>query len=136
MRGFYLIWLAGRKKLTTKLNNLFYVLPLIQYPTPPKQWNCTSPVPPARCTFPPYYLLLWPPVFDWLLGLKSSTGSHLRPRCILYFIFFVNQFATPNDGRVSPHALPAQRASALTPPSTGSANYRVDCCLKSPNGGT
>ncbi len=32
------------------------------------------------------------------------------------FSFFVAQFDTPNDGTVSPHALLAQRASALTPP--------------------
>ena len=45
-----------------------------------------------------------------------------RPfKATVYFIFyilyfFVAQFAAPNDGTVSPHALPAQRASALTPP--------------------
>ncbi len=33
----------------------------------------------------------------------------------ILYIFFVDQFAAPNDGTVSPHALPAQRASALTP---------------------
>jgi hypothetical protein len=35
----------------------------------------------------------------------------------VYFILniFVNQFAAPNDGTVSPHALPAQRTSTLTP---------------------
>jgi len=91
-------------------------LPLIQRPTPPKQWNCASPAPPSRLTFPPYYPPLQPPVFGWLLRLKSSTGGHLRPRCILYYIFFVDQFAAPNNGMVSPHALRAQRASALTPP--------------------
>jgi hypothetical protein len=91
-------------------------LPLIQHPTPPKQWNCASSAPPTRRTFPPYYPPLQPPVFGWLLRLKSSTRGHLRQRCILYNIFFVDQFAAPNDGMVSPHALPAQRASALTPP--------------------
>jgi hypothetical protein len=110
-------------------------LPFIQRPRPPKQWNCTSPAPPACHTFPPYYPLLWPPVFGWLLCFKSSISGHLRRRCILYFIFFVAQFVAPNNGTVSPHALPAQRASALTPPPTGSTNYWVDCCLKSPNGG-
>jgi hypothetical protein len=110
-------------------------LPLIQRPTPPTQWNCASPAPPAHRTFPPYYPPSQPPVFGWLLHLKSSTGGHLRLWCILYFKFFVDKFAAPNDGTVSPHALPAQRASALTPPPTASADYRVDCCLKSPNGG-
>ena len=88
------------------------VLPLIQRPTPPKQWNCASPTPPARHTFPPYYPPLRPPVFGWLLRLKSSTGGHLMLWCILYYIFFVDQFAASNDGTVSPHTLPAQRTSA------------------------
>jgi len=42
-----------------------------------------------------------------------------RPfKTAVYFILyiFVDQFAAPHDGMVSPHALPAQRASALTPP--------------------
>ena len=53
----------------------------------------------------------------WLVvAFKSSTGGQLRPRCILYYIFFVDQFAALNDGMVSPHVLPVQRASALTPP--------------------
>ena len=105
-----------RKKLITNLNDLLYFLPLIQRPTPPKQWTCASPTPPARRTFPPYYPPSQPPVFGRLLRLKSSTGGHLRPWCIFYYIFYVDQFAAPNDGTVSPHALPAQRASTLTPP--------------------
>jgi len=105
-----------RKKLITKLNDLFYVFTSCSTPTPPKQWNCASPAPPARRTFPPYYPPSQPPVFGWLLRLKSSTGGHLRLRCILYYIFFVDQFATPNDGTVPPHVLLAQRASTLTPP--------------------
>ena len=44
----------------------------------------------------------------------------------VYFLLyiFVPQFAAPNDGTVSPHALPVQRASSLTsalplPPAIG-----------------
>ncbi len=62
-------------------------------------------------------------------------GSIYAVSVTIYYIFFVDQFAAQNDGIVSPHALPAQRASALTPPPTASVDYRVDCCLKSPNGG-
>ncbi len=125
-----------RKKLIIKLNDLYYVFTFYSTSTPPKQWNCASPVPPARYTFPPYSPPPRPPVFGWLLHVQSLTGSHLRQWCILYFcFFFVTQFDTPNDGTVSPHRLLAQRASALTPPPTTSADYRVDCCLKSPNGG-
>jgi hypothetical protein len=38
-------------------------------------------------------------------------------KATVYFILniFVDQFAAPNDGTVSPHALPVQRTSALTP---------------------
>ena len=110
-------------------------LPLLQCQTPPKQWNCTSPAPPACHTLPPYYPLSRPPVFGWLLRLKLLTGGHLRSRCILYYIYFVGQFAAPSNRMVFPHMLPAQHASALTPPPTSSADYWVDCCLKSPNGG-
>ena len=52
---------------------------------PLKQCNCTSPTPPARLTFPPYSPPLRLPVIGRLLHLKSSTGSHLRPWCILYY---------------------------------------------------
>ncbi len=117
MRGFYLIRLTGRGKnqlINSTINFMF--LPLIQRQTPQKQWCCDSPAPPACCTFPPYYPPSRLPVFGWLLRLKSLIDGHLRPQCILYYIFFVGQFATPNDGTLSPHALPTQRTSALTPP--------------------
>jgi hypothetical protein len=106
-----------RKKLITKLKNLCYVFTfLLQRQTPPKQWNCASPAPPACHTLPPYYPLSRPPVFGWLLRLKLLTGGHLRPRCILYYIYFVGQFAAPSNRMVFPHMLPAQHTSALTPP--------------------
>jgi hypothetical protein len=136
VRGFYLIRLTGQEKIIiTKLNNLFMFLPLIQCPTPPKQWNYASPTPPARCTFPPYYPPLRPPVFGWLLCLQSSTGGHLRPQCILYFIFFHHSICHPKQwDSVPPRAPRPACLRSITPP-TGSANYWVDCCLKSPKGG-
>ena len=96
-----------RKKIITKLNNLFYVFTSYSTSNAPKTMDC--------CSFPPCYPLSWRPVFCWLLRLKSSTGGHLRSWCILYYIFLVDQFTASNDGTVSPHALPAQRSSALTP---------------------
>ena len=104
---------------------------LIQCPTPPKQWNCASPAPLARRTFPPHYPLSRPPVFGWLLCLKSLTGGHLRPRCILYFIFFCRSICRPKrwDG-VPPCAPPPACLRSHIPP-TASANYRVDCWLSS-----
>ncbi len=51
---------------------------------------------------------------------------------ILYF--FVDQFAAPNDGMVTPmRSLPSGLCS--TTPPTGSADYRVDCWLSSSIGG-
>jgi len=92
-------------------------LPLIQRPTPPKQWNFASPAPPARRTshLPSILPSIAAASFWLFVAFKSSTGGHLRPRCILYNVFFVDQFAAPNDGTVSPPVLPAQRASVLTP---------------------
>ncbi len=55
----------------------------------------------------------------WLVVVFTIINR--RPfKAVVYFIFyilhfFVARFAAPNDGMVSPHALPAQRASALTP---------------------
>ena len=51
------------------------------------------------------------------------------------FIFFRRSICRPKrwDG-VPPRAPRPARLCSNTPP-TGSANYRVDCCLKSPNGG-
>jgi hypothetical protein len=53
----------------------------------------------------------------------------------LYFIFFRRSIRRPKrwDG-VPPRAPRLARLWSNTPP-TGSANYRVDCCLPSSNGG-
>ena len=110
-------------------------LPLMQCPTPPKQWNCASPAPPACRTFPPYSPPSWPQVFGWLLRLKSLTGGHLRSWYILYIILFCCSIRCPKrwDG-VPPRTPCPVRLQSNTPP-TASADYRVDCCLKSPNCG-
>ena len=111
------------------------VLPLIQCPMSPKQWNCTSPAPPACHTSPPYSSPSRPPVFGWLLHLKSLTGGHLRLWFILYLFLFRLSIRHPKrwDG-VPPCALCPVRLRSTTPP-TASTNDLVDCCLKSPNGG-
>ncbi len=103
-------WL--RKKIITKLNDSFYVFTFNSTSNAPKTMELHFPCTSRLSNLPS---TLQPQVFGWLLHLKLSTGGHLRPWCILYFIFFVDQFAAPNDRTVSPHALPAQRASALTP---------------------
>ena len=110
-------------------------LPLIQRPTPPKQWNCISPAPPACCTSSPYSSPSRLPVFGWLLHLKSSTGGHLRPRCILYLFLFCCSIRRPKrwDGAPPRAPCPARLHSNTSP--NASADYWVDCCLKSPNGG-
>ena len=108
-------------------------LPLIQHPTPPKQWNCASPAPPARRTFPPYYPPLRPPVFGWLLHLNSSTGSHLRPRCVCFF--FCRSICSPKQWDGVPPRAPHPTCLHSNTPPTAYADYQVDCCLKFPNSG-
>ncbi len=64
--------------------------------------------------------------------------SDRRPfKATAYFIFYIfSLLSLPPQamGRVPPRAPRPARLCSNTPP-TGSANYRVDCCLKSPNGG-
>ena len=107
------------------------VLPLIQCPTPPKQWNCASPAPPARHTFPPYslcrgrqfWLVVVLKIIDW------------QPfKAVVYFTLYIfcQPILRPNRWDGVPARAPHPRSN--TPP-TGSADYRVDCCLKSSNGG-
>ena len=110
-------------------------LPLIQCPTPPKQWNCTSLAPPACQASPPYSSPLRPPVFGWLLHLKSSTGGHLRPRCILYLFLFCCSIRHTKRWDGVPQWAPCPARLRSTNPPTASADYLIDCCLKSPNGG-
>ncbi len=123
-----------RKKLLLNSTIYFMFLPLIQRPTPPKQWNCASPTPPVRPTSPPYYHPSRPPVFGWLLHVKSSIGGHLRPWFILYFIFFCRSICRPKQWDSVPLRAPCPaRLRSNTP-------YRFrqlsgDCCLKPPNGG-
>ena len=110
-------------------------LTLIQGPTPTKQWNCASPAPPACRTFPPYPPPSRPPVFGWLLRLKSLTGGHLRPWCILYIFLFCKSIRRPKQWDGVPPRAPCPARLRSNTPTTASADYRVDCSLKSPNGG-
>ena len=62
--------------------------------------------------------------------------GHLRPRCILYYIYFYcRSIRRPKrwDG-VPPRAPPPTRLHSNTPPTTYAA-YRVDCWLSSSIGG-
>jgi hypothetical protein len=71
----------------------------------------------------------------WLVSaLKTSTGGHLRPWCILYLFLFSCSIRCPKrwDG-IPPRAPCPARLRSNTPP-TASADYQVDCCLKSLNG--
>ena len=117
-------------KIFTKLNKYFRILSLIQLPTPPKQWKCAAPPPPARCTSPPYSPPSRPPILGWLLCFKSSIGIRQRPWCILRCIFCWSICCAKWWDAVPPRApLPTRLCSNI--PSTTSANYWVDCWLSS-----
>ena len=82
-------------------------LPLIQRPKPPKQWNCASPAPPACHTIPSYSPPSRLPVFGWFT-VAFKIINRRQFKAVVYFILyiFVSLFAAPNDGTVSPLALP------------------------------
>ena len=110
-------------------------LPLIQCPKPPKQWNCASPAPPAHHTFPPYYPPSCPPVFGWLLHLKSSIWRPFKAAVYFILYIFCPSIRRPKQWDDVPPRAPCPAPLCSNTHPTGSADYRVDCCLKSPNGG-
>ena len=106
-----------RKKIITNLNNLFYVFPSYSMSNAPKTMELHFPRA-SRSSHLPSILPFIAATSFWLVVVFKIIDR--RPlKAVVYFIlilyFFVAQFATPNDGMVSPHALPAQHASALTP---------------------
>ncbi len=133
MQGFWCIWLTSREKIITILNNLFYVFTSYSTSNAPKTMELHFPRTSRLSHFPS--ILPSVPVFGWLLHLKSLTGGHLRPWCILYIFLFHCSIRHPKrwDG-VPPRAPRPAHLRSNTPP-TASANYWVDCCLKPSNGG-
>ena len=104
---------------------------------PPKQLHRTSPAPPACPTFPPYSALLQPPVFGWLFCVVCAVVDWQSSKVTMYYIYisFLSFHSPPQSmGQYLPTRSPPTRLHYNTPP-TASANYQVDCCFSSPNGG-
>ena len=84
----------------------------------PKQWYHISPLPPNCCTSPPYSLLLWRPIFGWLLCEQFLIGVH--PNAIVYYIYiyFPSCEKPPQTmGHIPPTS--TQTSSLPLPPSFG-----------------
>ncbi len=104
---------------------------------PPKQLHRTSPAPPACPTFPPYSAPLQPPVFGWLFCVVCVVVDLQSSKVTMYYIYisFLSFHSPPQSmGQYLPTRSPPTRLRYNTPP-TASANYQVDCCFSSPNGG-
>ncbi len=73
---------------------------------------------------------------EFFVPARTDLGVKLlRPWCIFYFLFFRCSICCPKQWvGVPPRAPCPVRLRSNTPP-TGSTNYWVDCCLKSPSGG-
>ena len=57
-----------------------------------------------------------PDAYFWLVVVFQIINWHLS-KASVYFIYIIfDQVITPNNGTVSPHALPRPSASALTSP--------------------
>ncbi len=96
-----------RKKLISKLINLI----LVFYPRPnwssPKRWYCASPTTPLVKPLL-LYLLRWACMF--LVGCWCETcGGRIRPRCVLFLLFFLSLTSTAQTirQRPTPASLPS-----------------------------
>ena len=99
-----------RKKIITKLNNLFYFF--TPYPTynAPKIWHRASPTCPTHRISPPCSSLSWLPVFGWLLCLGQPIGSRFTPPCVVFSLFLCcSIWRSKQWDSVSPHAPPPAR---------------------------
>ena len=105
-----------RKKLITKLNNLFYVFTSYSTSNAPKTVELRFP----RASCSSHLPSILPSVAAasfWLVVAFNIIDR--RPfKAVVYFILYIffDELAAPNDGTVSPHALLAQLASDLTTP--------------------
>jgi hypothetical protein len=109
-------------------------LSLIQRPMPPKQWNCTFPAPLACCTSPSILLSVAAACFWLVVAFKIIDRRPFKAAVYFICVSFSLFNSTPQTmGRCPPmRSLPS--APPLYHPPTASADYLVDCCLKSPTG--
>ncbi len=104
-----------RKKLITKLNNLFYVFTFNSTSNAPKTMELHFPCASCLSNLPSIQPSVAATSFWLVVAFKIFDRQPFKAAVYFILNIFVDQFATPNDGTVSPHALPAQRASAHTP---------------------
>jgi hypothetical protein len=64
-----------------------------------------------------------PACFLFVVAFEISIGSHLRPRRFFHFLFFVAQFAAPNDGMASAPLVPPRSCALPNIPPTAKANF-------------
>ena len=124
-----------RKKLIAKLNDLFYVFTFYSTSKAPKTMELHFPRA-SRLSHLPSILPFVVAASFWLVVVFKIIDR--RPfKAAVYFIFYIfcRSICRPKgwDG-VPPRAPCPARLRSNTPP-IGSADYRVDCCLKSPDGG-
>jgi hypothetical protein len=104
-----------RKTIVTKLNDLLHVFTSYSTSNAPKTTELCFPCA-SRSSHLPSILPSVAAASFWLVVAFKIIDR--RPfKAVVYFILYIffDELAAPNDGTVSPHALPAQRASALTP---------------------
>jgi len=105
-----------RKKLISNLNDLFYVFTSYSTSSAPKTMELRF----RRASRSSHLPSILPSVaaasFWFVVAFKIIDRRPFKAAVYFILYIFVDQFAAPNDGMVSPHALPTQLASALTPP--------------------
>jgi len=93
----------------------------------PKQWYHISHAPPAHCTSPPYFPLLWTPIFSWLLCEPLLLiGGHPKATVYFIYIFFhcLNSHPKRWDG-VPPHTLPPTSLHPNISPTTSTDYWLI-----------
>ncbi len=135
MRGFYLIRLTGRKNLITKLNDLCYVFTSYSTSNAPKTMELRFPHASCLSHLPSILPSVTAASFWLVVAFKIINRRSFK--AVVYFIIYIfcQSICCPKrwDG-IPPLAPRPAHLRSNTPP-TGSANYWVDCCLKSPNRG-
>jgi hypothetical protein len=124
-----------RKKLITKLNNLFYVCTSYSTSNAPKTMNMHFPRTSRLLYLPSIHLSIAATYFWLVVAFKIIDQRPFKAAVYFIFVYFLLLNLTPQTmGRCPPtRSLPS--APPLYRPSNTFTDYLVDCCLKSPNSG-
>ncbi len=110
---------------------IYFIFYLLLLPTwlPPKWSNHTPPALPAGHSSCPFFPLLRPGVYGWLLCTASLFGDRLKPHHILLclFILLIN-FWPKWQHCVPPHVLPRSRLLSNAPPTVDADFYLIVVC--------